>query len=452
MLKELDVSSLGHRIAMLKSIYQLKKQYGVPLEPGDYVPETVELETQYQQKIDKKRNDGRDEEVGKLQSILKERDQQIQRLGKDVEKISKEMSKLKDELEPIFKMSREFKHILEKEKKHSEVSKKHKHSSSSRKSTKSSPEYSRSMNTPRSPLSVPDSGGAIRVYGDRLQNREGESYKSFRISLEDPCSKVLPAALKKYKINDDWQQYALFIVYRNSERCLGYDESPLSVYNQLKEAGEDPVFVLKHIKQVKNPASRTSDQSVVSSVHSGSLLGLNSSKNDISASSSSLNNTNSGQLTKSNEGNLNGSDAILNSDEGTAVVIYEYAAQREDELDISIGDKLNIKQRSTGWYVVEKNGQVGWVPMGCLLEDTDTDQFKVGDGKGPARGYALYDYAKIGPNELSIRKGDVLMVHKKYQHWLLADCNSRTGWVPSCYVSMEIGKSDQNISDESSLY
>jgi hypothetical protein len=41
-------------------------------------------------------------------------------------------------------------------------------------------------------------------------------YKSFRVTLDDPCHKVLPAALKKYKINDDWRQYALFICYGNT--------------------------------------------------------------------------------------------------------------------------------------------------------------------------------------------------------------------------------------------
>ena len=41
-------------------------------------------------------------------------------------------------------------------------------------------------------------------------------YRSFRVTLEDPCYKVLPAALKKYKINDDWRLYALFICYGNT--------------------------------------------------------------------------------------------------------------------------------------------------------------------------------------------------------------------------------------------
>lgn len=71
----------------------------------------------------------------------------------------------------------------------------------------------RQLDGPRPP---DPSFGAIRVYGDKLLNRENESYKSFRVNLSDPCSKILPAALKKYKINDDWKQYALFIIWKNT--------------------------------------------------------------------------------------------------------------------------------------------------------------------------------------------------------------------------------------------
>ncbi len=46
--------------------------------------------------------------------------------------------------------------------------------------------------------------------------------KSFKVSLDDPAWKVLPAALKKYKINNhDWQNYAMFI-------CYGTTGTPLS--------------------------------------------------------------------------------------------------------------------------------------------------------------------------------------------------------------------------------
>jgi hypothetical protein len=44
-----------------------------------------------------------------------------------------------------------------------------------------------------------------------------DNLKSFKVSLEDPAWKVLPAALKKYRINnDDWQNYAMFICFGSS--------------------------------------------------------------------------------------------------------------------------------------------------------------------------------------------------------------------------------------------
>ena len=78
-------------------------------------------------------------------------------------------------------------------------------------------------------------------------------YRSFRVTVEDPCYKVLPAALKKYKINDDWRLYALFICYGNTERCLAYDEKPLLLFQKLKESNDNPVFMLRHIKDIKSP-------------------------------------------------------------------------------------------------------------------------------------------------------------------------------------------------------
>jgi hypothetical protein len=51
---------------------------------------------------------------------------------------------------------------------------------------------------------------------DEASREASRAAKSFRVTLEDPCWKVLPAALKKYKINDDWKQYALFICFGNT--------------------------------------------------------------------------------------------------------------------------------------------------------------------------------------------------------------------------------------------
>lgn len=75
-----------------------------------------------------------------------------------------------------------------------------------------------------------------------------EIFKSFRVSMEDPCYKVLPAALKKYNINAPWEQYALYIVYGDKERCFGMDEKPLIIFKQLDKEGKKPMFMLrKHI-------------------------------------------------------------------------------------------------------------------------------------------------------------------------------------------------------------
>lgn len=101
-----------------------------------------------------------------------------------------------------------------------------------------------------------------------------DNLKSFKVSLEDPTWKVLPAALKKYKINNDhWQNYAMFICYGSPgkqdsfydqkclilsagnriERCLSYDEKPLLLFQKLKDAKKNPVFMLKHIKDIRSP-------------------------------------------------------------------------------------------------------------------------------------------------------------------------------------------------------
>lgn len=76
-------------------------------------------------------------------------------------------------------------------------------------------------------------------------NASVEIFKSFRVSMDDPCYKVLPAALKKYQINAPWDQYALYIVYGDQERCLGMEEKPLILFKQLDKEGKKPMFMLR---------------------------------------------------------------------------------------------------------------------------------------------------------------------------------------------------------------
>ncbi|KAL2024670.1 hypothetical protein VTK56DRAFT_6871 [Thermocarpiscus australiensis] len=88
-------------------------------------------------------------------------------------------------------------------------------------------------------------------------NASVEIFKSFRVSMDDPCYKVLPAALRKYQINAPWDQYALYIVYGDQERCLGLDEKPLILFKQLDKEGKKPMFMLR--KTNNAPADGSGD-------------------------------------------------------------------------------------------------------------------------------------------------------------------------------------------------
>ncbi|KAJ5256922.1 hypothetical protein N7478_013026 [Penicillium angulare] len=103
--------------------------------------------------------------------------------------------------------------------------------------------------TPSQPLTArtetPSSGSRIDSRGAGPSSVE--IFKSFRVSWEDPCYKVLPAALRKYNINHDPKDYALYIVYGDQERCLGLDEKPLLLFKQLEREGRKPMFMLRRI-------------------------------------------------------------------------------------------------------------------------------------------------------------------------------------------------------------
>lgn len=67
-----------------------------------------------------------------------------------------------------------------------------------------------------SPAAQSQTSGPSDQEKSKAKDAANNAAKSFRVTLEDPCWKVLPAALKKYKINDDWKMYALFICFGNT--------------------------------------------------------------------------------------------------------------------------------------------------------------------------------------------------------------------------------------------
>jgi hypothetical protein len=117
----------------------------------------------------------------------------------------------------------------------------------------------------------PLSGGTMS--STPSNNPQVEIFKSFRVSIDDPCHKVLPVALKKYNITADWRQYALYIVHGDQERCLGLNERPLILFKQLDKEGRKPMFMLrKHAAPAEGHVSTVGGNDI-RSVGSGNSFG-----------------------------------------------------------------------------------------------------------------------------------------------------------------------------------
>ncbi|KAG9243066.1 hypothetical protein BJ878DRAFT_136878 [Calycina marina] len=71
-----------------------------------------------------------------------------------------------------------------------------------------------------------------------------------RIHKDDSTSNVLPIALKKYNIQAPWQQYALHIVYDDTERRVGMQEKPFAIFKELEREGKKPSFKLRKLPQI----------------------------------------------------------------------------------------------------------------------------------------------------------------------------------------------------------
>ncbi|EKD20465.1 SAM domain-containing protein [Drepanopeziza brunnea f. sp. 'multigermtubi' MB_m1] len=376
-LKQMGVTSVGHRLTILKNVYDIKTKQDIPLESDHYVPLSADAEAQYATATLK--------DIKHLVEQLRLRDERMSIAEMELRRITSEYARLREELLPVFRMAKEGQPLPYPSDSNNQASypydipntisppaptppSAHSVSGLSRKfSTKplyfdnqknssptyfqatqerplmeqtldpasaaeravissshlaamnggsqpsTSPGYPSPLSQP-SPTSPPIVGGstlASRSYrsgsdqptparstfgqdNDQYQastysrdsqkpapsrraptpasdtpssNGSVEIFKSFRVSMEDPCYKVLPAALKKYNINAPWEQYALYIVYGDKERCLGMEEKPLILFKQLDKEGKKPMFMLRKITpngdvQVEGPGSAGLDRNM----------------------------------------------------------------------------------------------------------------------------------------------------------------------------------------------
>lgn len=270
-LKAIGVATVGQRIAILKAVYQTKLACRVPVESHHYVPPS-EIEE-------------RTISVEKLQDLIREQAFRVQILEEDNKRLNEILQHLLDEFNHMHASTRSDEHSLQRQPSFKwahfvnptksptkpEVESPHpspqhmEHDSSQSRSSQVNQVQvpcSTSRGVPTPPAESPGatsqqpSASSSRTNPNRQESTD--NLKSFKVSLEDPTWKVLPAALKKYKINNDsWQNYAMFICYGSPgnriERCLSYDEKPLLLFQKLKDAKKNPVFMLKHIKDIRSP-------------------------------------------------------------------------------------------------------------------------------------------------------------------------------------------------------
>ncbi|KAJ3023665.1 Adaptor for signal transduction [Thoreauomyces humboldtii] len=162
-------------------------------------------------------------------------------------------------------------------------------------------------------------------------NRENEPYKTVQLSHLDTIVEIIPEVLRKYKIEDDWQNYALILRDRvaNVERPLSTDEKPLCILQENRNAR----FVLKHLKSRPHRAPTRGATANLPVVEPGSPSG------------------------------------------GTpTVAVYEYNAAAPDELSVTIGDRFVVFSQHEGWCIATKDGKTGWVPSGTLRKVDPDDE------------------------------------------------------------------------------
>ncbi|KAG8760151.1 Adaptor for signal transduction [Serendipita sp. 396] len=437
-LKEIGILSVGQRLVILKAVYNLKIRDGIPIEADHYVPPSelpdastnptlAQIHLQVQQ-------------LEQRVALLQEENYRLQdkvQICLDEVMPNSTRKDLKPEASPNtlrkqpslkwapYKGSRSPTKGEHESPASSPQALEHHISSSKpiqspeKTPRKDTPPTAATPSIPISNSAAPQRSGSSRSNGIT----DGSDIRSFKVSLEDPAWKVLPAALKKYKIhNDDWQNYAMFICYGNTERCLSYDEKPLLLFQKLKEAKKNPVFMLKHIRDIRSPIA-VAQQKQAARKEKERQAQLSSN-----GVASALSKTSAGAAVRSGNGTLtvdgrtpplatanlttsawpdvmspitahteqpplhgdphsrNSHASVENSHgpsqplamQSYAIAIYPYSAEQEDEFDVSINDTFIINSRAKGWWIVQKDpsgaglgdgdNRQGWVPAGCLLE------------------------------------------------------------------------------------
>ncbi|KAK9359973.1 hypothetical protein V1504DRAFT_183179 [Lipomyces starkeyi] len=99
-LKDLGVSSIGHRLQILRAVYNIKIAQDIPIEAGQFIPLSLsEQEVADHETVD----------VQRLMKSLEIRDRRIMHAEQEIKRLMENYSRLREDLLPIFKMVKESK-------------------------------------------------------------------------------------------------------------------------------------------------------------------------------------------------------------------------------------------------------------------------------------------------------------------------------------------------------
>ena len=237
-------------------------------------------------------------------------------------------------------------------------------------------------------------------------------------NVNDSCASLLALSLRRHGIIDDYTAYVLFVVFGETERSINYDERPLLLYRRLRESGQIPHFMLRHMSEVCPPTelaeSKLRNRHAERHALKHEAMRLRATLIDMDAQSPNDQRvfsvshwlsypSFSGYLGEESlrRAKIMGPGAHLLQAQGIsfAVAVYPYESDREDEYDVATGDTFVVLSKSKGWWTVRRDsvadgrgdvympqlrpstdpvpaqGHVpfteiwtGWVPAGCLLE------------------------------------------------------------------------------------
>lgn len=143
-------------------------------------------------------------------------------------------------------------------------------------------------------------------------------------------------------------QRSAIIVDNRTEICLNYDKKPLLAFQKLKDAEKNPIFVLKHVKDIPSPIAAARQRRFTQETPMHQSIRARSRENQVSDLHSV---PESATLVGGAQRPVDNLTSLLNtiipSTSGGgmppplagvsfAISIYPYVAEQEDELNVSV--------------------------------------------------------------------------------------------------------------------